>query len=131
MLTRLVIDANNAYFIPSIHFYIDKPSKVLNGQLYPVRLFMDLPFGMNIGCDSNAIIQTSIDRQPDIIHIRLHADIPTNKSGCHYVMNIHEPYHAIDDEAINLGMFGPGDYELNINGYETSFYIPEPEPVSK
>ncbi len=24
-------------------------------------------------------------------------------------------------------MFGPGDYELNINGYETSFYIPEPE----
>lgn len=125
VLTRLVIESNNAYFIPSIHYLsIDKPPKVLNGQLY---LFIDLPFGMNIGCESNAIIRTSIDRKQDIIHIQLNVDIPTNNSGCHYVMNIHEPYHAIDDEAINLGMFGPGDYELNINGYETSFYIPEPE----
>ena len=129
VLTRLVIESNNAYFVPSIHYlYIDKPSKVLNGELYLVRVSMNFPFkGMNIGCKSNAIIHTYIDRKPDIIHITLHADIPKNNSGCHYVMNIHEQYNAIDREEINLGMFGSGDYELNINGYETSFYIPEPE----
>ena len=81
---------------------------------------------MNIGCESNAIIRTSIDRQPDIINIQLNVDIPNKEFGCELVMNIHEQYHAID-EAINLGMFGSGEYKLNINGYLTSFYIPEPE----